>query len=413
LKKLILICAFALPLVASAQLPPGAIAEYPFDNTVSDISGNSYNGSLTGTTPAVNRLGEAGKATAFVAGSSSGQFPGLLKDAVSGNFSIGFWFKTSMGASSGGQWYNGNAMIDAEVCGATTDWGIALINGGKVAFGIGGDVTIQSPLNYNNGAWHFITATRNQSSGTFTLYVDGTGVATGAGTLASLVAPTHIGIGNNPCSPTGVYTGMLDDIIFYDRVLSNTEVLNLYNFSTLTTLPLKWLAFTGLEKNNQVTLHWKVANMVNTETFVVESSHDGRQFTSSGSVPAMAGISHYSYQPPNKMAAGTNYFRIRQVDKDGKSAYSDVISIRTGLPTNSLSIARNPVTSLVSVNNPGQTIVHQLVITDAAGRRLISQQTRSSNTLLNVDISKLQPGQYFILVYSEGSHSVLPFVKQR
>ena len=398
--------------MVAAQLPAGIIAQYTCDNTLSDLGG-SYNGSLTSTTAATNRFSVTGKATAFVAGSSSGQLPGTLQTAIRGNFSIGFWFNTSMTASSYSQWYGGNAMIDAEVCGGTTDWGIALINGGKVAFGIGGDITIKSPLDYNNGAWHFVTAIRNQSVGTFTLYVDGTQVATNICIPSDLVAPAFIGIGKNTCDLTPRYTGLLDDIIVYDRVLSNTEAQNLYNFSSLTTLPLKWLEFTGLEKNNQVMLHWKVANMVNVESFDVETSNDGQHFISAGSVPAKTGVSDYSYQPTNKVSAGVNYYRIRQVDNDSRFTYSDIISIRTGLQNNSLSLAHNPVRSVVSINNPGQTTIHQLIISDATGRRLILKQTRTANTVLNVDISKLQPGQYFISVFTGESYSVFSFSKQQ
>jgi hypothetical protein len=411
-RKYILIGLFTFPIAVAAQLPAGVIAQYPFDNTLSDISGNSYNGSLTSTTAAANRFGVAGKATSFAAGSSSGQLPGTLQTAIRGNFSLGYWFNTSMTASSSAQWYGGNAMVDAEVCGGTTDWGTALIDGGKVAFGIGGDITIKSPLNYNNGAWHFVTVTRNQSVGTFTLYVDGGEVASNVGIPGDLVAPSFIGLGKNPCNPAPLYTGLMDDIVVYDRALSGTEVQNLYNSSLLFTLPLQWLEFTGLEKNNSVTLKWKVANMVNTQIFEVETSKDGRHFTYIADISAKTGITNYSYEVPGKISAGINYFRVGQVDNDGKFTYSDIISIKAGLQKNAISIARNPAKTVISINNPGQALIQQIIISDVTGRKLIVQQLRSSNTVLNFDISKLPPGPYFISVFTGGRNSILPFLKQ-
>ncbi|MHA4844617.1 LamG domain-containing protein [Flavitalea antarctica] len=328
MKKYLLISLFTFPVVVAAQLPSGAIAQYPFDNTLADISGNAYDGSLASTSAAPNRFGVAGRATSFTAGSSSGQLPGTLQTAIRGNFSLGYWFNTSMTASSSSQWYGGNAMVDAEVCGGTTDWGTALIDGGKVAFGIGGDITIKSPLDYNNGAWHFVTVTRNQSVGTFKLFVDGIEVASNVGIPNDLVAAPFIGIGRNPCNPAPLYTGLMDDIIVYDRTLSGTEVQDLYNSSLLFTLPLKWLEFKGLEQNKMVTLKWTVANMTNTQSFEVESSKDGQHFHHAGSVRANAGISDYTYQVPGTTSTGNKYFRIRQVDNDGKFSYSAIILVR-------------------------------------------------------------------------------------
>jgi hypothetical protein len=114
-KKYILFGVFTFPFIVAAQLPAGIIAQYPVDNTLSDISGNSYDGSLVSTTAAANRFSQAGKPTAFGAGSSSGQLPGNLQTAIRGNFSLRFWFNTSMTASCSAQWYGGNAMVDAEV----------------------------------------------------------------------------------------------------------------------------------------------------------------------------------------------------------------------------------------------------------------------------------------------------------
>jgi hypothetical protein len=204
----------------------------------------------------------------------------------------------------------------------------------------------------------------------------------------------------------------MDDIVVYDRALSGTEVQNLFNFSMLFTLPLKWVEFTGVEKNNTVILNWKVANMVNTQIFEVEGSKDARRFTNAESVSAKTGVTNYSYEVPGKISAGIKYFRIRQVENDGKFTYSDIIAVRAGLQKNALSIARNPVTTVVSINNPRQALIQQIIISDAAGRKLIVKHSRSANTLPNVDISTLQAGQYFISVFADGQYSILPLMKQ-
>jgi type IX secretion system substrate protein len=176
---------------------------------------------------------------------------------------------------------------------------------------------------------------------------------------------------------------------------------------------LKSLDLAGVVKNNTAILRWKAGNIINADYFKVESSTDGQYFTLIGAVVVKAGVTEYSYQSPVKLAAGTNYFRIRQVHNDGSVIYSGIINIKTGNQNNILSVARNPATAVVSINNPGGTTIEQLTISDATGRRLIVKQVRSSNTVLNVDISKLQPGQYFVSLFHEGIYSVIPFLKQQ
>ncbi len=396
-------------------MPAGDIAQYPLDNDLLDIKGNGFDGSLISTSSTANRFGTANKATGFVAGSSYGQLPGTLQTAIRGNFSIGFWFRTTMTAASHTRWFGGNAMIDAEVCGTTSDWGISLINGGKVAFGIGnafGDVTIISPLNYNDGSWHFVTATRASGTGNMRLYVDGNQVITGTGATGDLIAPSFIGLGNNTCVATSKYTGTLDDIVVYDRQISTVEVQNLYNFSSLTTLPLKWVSFTALEQNNVVALRWKVSQAENVAKFVIEHSANGQNFTDLASIPANIQSDVYSYQHPKPYSVLTNYYRIRQVDHDGNFTYSDLISLRSGQKASMLSVVYNPGSSVVTINNPGRTTIQHVVISDAMGRRIISKQLELAQTIITLNANNLRPGKYFVSLYHDSKTTVLPFLKQ-
>src|SRR6185503_10779818 len=113
-----------------------------------------------------------------------------------------------------------------EVCGGTTDWGTAMIHGGKVCMWTGNpDLTIKSTSSYNDGNWHFLTAVRNKAAGSIILYVDGGQVATTTATTTSaLTAPSFLGLGKNPCANSAMFTGSLDDIIVYSRVLTATEI---------------------------------------------------------------------------------------------------------------------------------------------------------------------------------------------
>ena len=264
-----------------AQVPAGWVALYPLNNSAADISGNGYNGTLVSTTPDVNRFGETGGATAFVATVSTGTLPSGLVTTLANDFTVAYWVKTTMAAPSSTQWYSGAALVDGEVCGGTSDWGTALINGGQIAFGIGNpDITIISPLSYNDGSWHFITATRAEAAGVITLYVDGSQVATTSGvSTAPRTAPPLIGLGRNPCVATGVFTGSLDDMIAYNSVLTPTQVSNLFTYYSSVALPIHWGSFTGRIEAGQADLNWTTENSADDARFEIERSTAGSAFS--------------------------------------------------------------------------------------------------------------------------------------
>jgi len=409
---------FASPSALLAQLPTGAVALYPLNNTINDISGNGYNGTLTSTTAAANRFGTAGSSTQFTAGTSTGTLPAGLVTAMQDDFTIGYWFNTSMTAPSSTQWYGGAALVDAEVCGGTSDWGTALINGGQVAMGIGNpDITIISTSNYNDGAWHFVTGTRSEAAGVITLYVDGVQVATISGTsTAARTAPTLIGLGRNDCSATGVYTGALDDVIAYGRALSSTEVTNLYNYYSGIALPLRWLSFTAEPKGDQVDLQWQTANVSGNDHFDVERSTGGNSFIKIGSVSNqdgemnISGGGSYSFTDASPVR-GDDLYRIRQVDIDGRYSWSPTVAVKVMSPAGGLYLQANPVRETVTLMNPQQQMVRGIQVVDLSGRVLVNSSCNSPASLITENVAALQPGYYFLRVFTGAGVTTMRFIR--
>jgi hypothetical protein len=153
---------------------------------------------------------------------------------ISGNFSIEFWFNTTSnqftGAAAGGQWYQAAGLVDMEVGGVTNDFGTSLA-GGTVLFGVGNpDITIRSTSTaLNNGAWQYVVATRDQTTGLLQLYINGVRESTGTtSNTAALNASSTIRIGALQTFATA-YQGRLDEVALYDRVLTQAQVTAHYN----------------------------------------------------------------------------------------------------------------------------------------------------------------------------------------
>lgn len=96
-----------------------------------------------------------------------------------------------------------------------------------------------------------------------------------------------------------------------------------------------------------------------------------------------------------------NYYRLKQVDLSGKSAYSNTLLVK--LPqANALNIVQNPVQNILQVQvNSGAPKINFLVVYDCSGRKL--ETANVPNGLQNIDISRLAAGTYILqLITSDG-----------
>jgi hypothetical protein len=145
---------------------------------------------------------------------------------VSSDFTIEFWFKSTQGRNTNGQWWGNAGLVDAEVDGQANDFGVSLRSDGRIVAGVGGgsDTSITSTSGgFNNGAWHHVVFRRTRSSGALSLYVDGSLQASGTGSTATLSASTYFRFGS---IQTGTYLldGSLDEVAIYDSVISTSTI---------------------------------------------------------------------------------------------------------------------------------------------------------------------------------------------
>lgn len=216
-----------------------------------DASGNNNTGRLTNAT--WNASGRLGACLNFNGANSLVQ----ITNPLCNDFSIAFWVKTTQ---TGGtpQWYNGRGLVDGDAPGNANDFGTALV-GGKFGFGVGNpDTTIVSTANINDGQWHHCVATRQQSTGTIRVYVDGVLQNTGTGARNTLPSSARLWLG--AISSGGNYfNGSLDEVKLFTRTLSSDEVAALYLYNMLPP-PVPPTNITATVAGNaQVKLSWPEA----------------------------------------------------------------------------------------------------------------------------------------------------------
>jgi protein involved in ribonucleotide reduction len=154
--------------------------------------------------------------------------------------------------------------------------------------------------------------------------------------------------------------------------------------------------------NNQVAITWTTSQENNSKEFVVERSSNGVNFTAIGSVAA-AGNSNrslnYSFTDQHPLS-GNNFYRLRQVDLDGKAQNSPVVKvvISQGLY---VSFGPNPARQFVTINIQNNRGPVAIQLTDLNGR--VMQQRSLPATAaqtIQLPVSQLPQGIYLLKVTS-------------
>ena len=223
-----------------------------------------------------------------------------------------------------------------------------------------------------NGLW--TVANWNVATKTFDLVgSDGTtsGSYTGGGTVnyrQSLGAATYVGYTacSNPCLP----------------------------------LPVKLIYVNATESNNVVTINWATSMEFNNQYFSVERSSDAIHFesiqtiTGSKNSNSMIGYTAYDKSP----LSGLSYYRLKQVDMNGKFTYSSLVSVDTKEDSDWI-VYPNPATDVFVIESAfSKSEIQSITITDFSGSIVKSYDQNSfQNKLMVSDLSK---GMYIIHLVS-------------
>ncbi len=208
----------------------GLVAFYPFSSNANDASGHAFNLTLEGTySAAADRFGSSGKAWYFNGGNSYAilldasqaqapqpltvqvwvKYDSLLSSTIMGKYSYPPAAGYLLGISPDG---SGAGLITLDMDGfnATSVAGVLPANTGGQWVLIG--------ITYDGSTLQFF---RNGSPVT-TIVHTGTVTATSSGDL-------RIGLSGDGGTGLSAFKCAIDDVTIYNRVLSNTEILQLYN----------------------------------------------------------------------------------------------------------------------------------------------------------------------------------------
>lgn len=237
------------PGTPAAPRSSGLVAHYAFDNTNNvgaDTSGNrfdlDFNGDFDGDGVTLTNDAKAGGYAAFFDGGSFLSYnstPTNVLKALAGDFTLTVWLKTTNTYGNNSDLgYAGLGIVAADIPGSFNDLVPMAQTGGAIGFNTGpDDDTLNSSAQVNDGKYHQVTVTRQLATGQKQIYLDGALDGSDTASTNLLNDPVIIAVGSqidasrsdpNNTGPGNYYSGLLDELQLYSRVLSAGEIAWLY-----------------------------------------------------------------------------------------------------------------------------------------------------------------------------------------
>jgi trimeric autotransporter adhesin len=168
----------------------------------------------------------------------------------------------------------------------------------------------------------------------------------------------------------------------------------------VTLLPLNLLSFTANLVNGQTQLRWVTAQEVNSSYFDVERAIAGSAFTKLLTVKSDDNdVTENDYQAVDPSpVAGADYYRLKEVDLDGKYTYSPIVFVKLAAGLSCM-VYPNPTHGevFISIQSPAAKAV-VINLYDLSGQLLLQKQAQvaAGASQFNWDMHPYAAGTYFI-----------------
>lgn len=184
------------------------------------------------------------------------------------------------------------------------------------------------------------------------------------------------------------------------------------NLALSNVLAVKLLSFEAKSNSEAINLKWVTAQEQNNAYFMVERAANGLDFFPiaqiKGHGTTTEGFS-YSFTDAQPIG-GDNYYRLKDVDTQGKADYSKVIAANFNLNHTLLRLSPNPAFHELKINfNAAQQGLLPFQIFNSAGKLVLSQ-TQSidkGDNQFKMNLSDLPQGLYYLRVNGEA----VPLIK--
>lgn len=178
-----------------------------------------------------------------------------------------------------------------------------------------------------------------------------------------------------------------------------------------STLPVELIDFIGYESGGKNYLEWQTGSEHRNKQFDIERGGSMGDFTKIATVDGKDNSSVFNNYSiiDNSPAEGVNYYRLKQVDEDGSYKYSHIIAIIANAEKGDIVVYPNPSCS-GNYTLTGSDNLHDGVSIYSSDLKLI-KKTEINSDALNVSLSELTDGTYYLVFTSNGKQNIRQIIK--
>jgi hypothetical protein len=270
-----------------------------------------------------------------------------------------------------------------------------------------------------NRSW-YIQLTGGNNSGNVTLnfnFNDYNGTTPNAGYLFGILYNSTSGTFGSGTNKQVSYvsysiSGNVVSFVVKAANLANGYYTIIYNQNNV--LPVTLESFTaGKMSSDAAMVKWTVGADYGSGSFSIGRSSDGVQFSTIGTVDAIANdIASESYSfVDNAPLPGISYYRIGMTNSTGEVAYSSIVPVDFSPTPRSITLYPVPATDMLHISAPGVSGGGTIELFSVAGQLLANYQV----TMLDgasLPVNSLPTGAYFVRIRAGAQAMALSFVKR-
>lgn len=199
---------------------------------------------------------------------------------------------------------------------------------------------------------------------------------------------------------------------FVSKDVADLDIRLLTLVNAQSALPVTLVAFDAEKEGRSVRLSWKTSLETNSDFFEIQRSRDAKNWKGLDRVQAAGESSQqatYGYTDAEPMA-GTGYYRLKMVDRDGTFAFSQIRKV--ACDGADLVVFPNPAGDRLEMDVKDWSKVTKVSVLNAAGGVVKETAGARGAKEKHILLTGFQPGSYILQIeYRDGSSERTHFVK--
>jgi len=197
---------------------------------------------------------------------------------------------------------------------------------------------------------------------------------------------------------------------------SSTCTGQTYNQCVNPAMPVTLTSFEAKATNNKsVTLQWQTASEENNDYFSIEHSIDGTNFQE---IATQAGngttelVQNYSFLH-REVENGLHYYRLKQVDFDGKFEYSNIVTATIKRSNDDVILTPNPTSNviLIQTKTPYERNADFRIL-NMQGQEVLTSVLQAGDTDMELNIADFPVGIYYLQLFVDNEVMMKKIIKQ-